>query len=256
MTSNSHFPEDPALLERFWVFRFRKIDKISATDRAKYEKEDFNHLWPLGQFVWQYVKRHELRSNYIMYATEILKAFYEAAEVEAEWLKWAFIHDTAETEEEQEYKREAEFFNAVQRFFLQFVKPQDGMDHKRSVYHALKNNFFGRWIWVDDKNFLYISKDFLLELKKHYRCDIKDLEELSELTGWIKKIKKYKTTTLWVVQTSIMDFFYRLNYIPRLVSSYEFNEWIDNRLKIEPEPEIGNEPENDNLDPLNQDLPF
>jgi hypothetical protein len=53
-----------------------------------------------------------------------------------------------------------------------------------------------------------------------------------------------------------MDFFYRLNYIPRLVTSYEFEEWIANKLKIEPEPEIGNEPEDDNLDPLNPDLPF
>ena len=256
MTSNSHFPEDPALLERFFVFRFRKIDKISAADRAKYEKEDFNYLWPLSQFIYQYIKKHGLRDNYIIYATEILKAFYEAAEVEAEWLKWAFIHDTAETEEEQEYKREAEFFNAVQRFFLQFVKPQDGMDHKRSVYHALKNNFFGRWIWVDDKNFLYISKDFLLELKKLYRCDIKDLEELSELTGWIKKVKRYKSTTFHVVETSIMDFFYRLNYIPRLVTSYEFNEWIDKRLTINPEPEIDNAIEDDNLNTLNPDLPF
>jgi hypothetical protein len=30
-------------------------------------------------------------------------------------------------------------------------------------------------------------KDFLWELKKSYRCNIRDLEELSELTGWIKK---------------------------------------------------------------------
>jgi hypothetical protein len=232
MTSNSHFPEDPALLERFWVFRFRKIDKISATDRAKYEKEDFNHLWPLGQFVWQYVKRHELRSNYIMYTTEILKAFYEAAEVEAEWLKWAFIHDTAETEEEQEYKKEAEFFNAVQRFFLQFVKPQDGMDHKRSVYHALKNNFFGKWIWVDDNNILYISKDFLFELKKHYRCDIKDLEELSELTGWIRKKKRHGNSIIYIVTTTAMDFFHRLGFLPRLVNSTEFYKWLKNELEI------------------------
>jgi hypothetical protein len=105
MTSNSHFPEDPALLQRFFVFRFRKLDKISAADRAKYEKEDFNCLLPLGQFIYQYIKQHGLRDNYIEYATEILKAFYEKAEVHGEWLDWAFIHDTAETEEEQKYKK-------------------------------------------------------------------------------------------------------------------------------------------------------
>ena len=251
MTSNSHFPADPALLERFLVFRFRKLDKISAVDRAKYEREDFNKLWPLAQFIWRYIKVHGLRDDYIDYATEILKAAYQEAEVNAEWLGWTFTHDTAETEEEQEYKREAEFFNAVQRFFLQFIKPQEEIDHKRSVYHALKNKIFGRWIWVDDNNFLYISKDFLLELKKYYRCDIRDLEELSELTGWIKKIKRYKNTTLWVVETSIMEFFYRLNYLPRLVNSYEFEEWIANRLKIEPEPELENDTQD--LDTLNKE---
>jgi hypothetical protein len=80
-------------------------------------------------------------------------------------------------------------------------------------------------------------------------------------TYWMdKKIKRYKTTTLRVIETSIMDFFYRLNYILCLVTSYEFEEWIANRLKIEPNPEIENETENatdnDNLDPLNQDLSF
>jgi hypothetical protein len=246
MTSNSHFPEDPALLERFIVFRFRKSDRISTIARAKYEKEDFKKLEILGQFVWKYIQKNGLRDDYIDYATQILRAFYQEAKVQAEWLDLPFMDDTAETEEEQAYKKEAEFFNAVQNFFLHNVKKEEE-PYAKSVYKALKGCVFGRWIWADDNHFLYLSKDFLLELKRSYKCQIRDLEELKELMGWEKKIKKYKNTTIYVVQTTLMDFFHRLNLIPKLVSAYEFEEWISNRLKIEPE---------EDLDTINEKLPF
>jgi hypothetical protein len=236
MTSNSHFPEDPALLERFIVFRFRKLDKISATARTKYEKEDFNKLWPLAQFVWQYVKTHSLRDDYIDYATEILKAFYKKAEIHAEWLDWDFIHDTAETEEEQEYRKEAEFFNAVLKFFLQHIKREETL--AKSIYTALMSRQFGRWIWADDNLFVYISKDFLLELKRSYRCEIKDLEDLKELTGWKKMYKRDPEGRVWVLQTTVMELFYRLNLTPKLLTTYEFQDWINNRLTLKSEEEM------------------
>jgi hypothetical protein len=219
-------------LERFLIFRFGKLDKISTADRAKYEKEDFNCLQPLGMFTYQYVKQHGLRDNYIIYATEILKAFYEEAGVEAEWLKWAFIHNTEETEEEQEYKREAEFFNAIIKFFTQNVKPKEKLDFARSLYYVLKEPQWGRWIWIDDKDYIYISKDFLLELKKNYRCEIRDLEELSERTGWIRKKKRCENSIIYVVSTTVQDFFYRLGYIPRELNSLEFHKWLKNELEI------------------------
>jgi hypothetical protein len=234
MTSNSHFPSDPALLERFIVFRFRKLDKISAVERAKYEREDFNKLWPIAQFVWNYVKKNGLRDDYINYATEILKALYQEAEVEAYWLDWEFKDDTSETEEEQVYNREIEFFTAVQKFFNYHVKPKEGVHYAKCVYDALKLGQFGRWIWIDDAGLVYISKDFLIELKKSYKCNVRDLEELSDLTGWEKKQKRCekgdKKTTIWVVSTSITEFFYKLNYIPRNMSSLEFEEYLANRL--------------------------
>jgi hypothetical protein len=167
-----------------------------------------------------------------MYATEILKAFYEAAEVEAEWLKWAFIHDTAETEEEQEYKREAEFYNAVIKFFTQNIKPREGLSFAKSVYYALKELTFGRWIWIDDNDIVYISKDFLIELKKINRGEIRDLEELSSITGWERKKKRYEYSIIWVVATSVEDFFYRLNFIPQLLSSTEFKEFLAGKLEV------------------------
>ena len=254
MTSNSHFPEDPALLERFIVFRFRKLDKISATDRTKYEKEDFRKLEPLGQFVWNYVKRHGLKDDYIEYVTEILKAAYQEAEVHGEWLDWAFIDDTAETEEEQEYQREAEFFTAVQRFFNYHVKPREGMSYARVVWEAIKSGQFGRLIWVDDFYRVYITKEFLLELKKVYRCEIRDLEELAGLTGWEKKQKRYtsdKNIRVWAIETSAMDFFFRMRYAPKLfMSSHEFEEWLAGRLKVKYEVV-----EEDVEEPLN-DIPF
>jgi hypothetical protein len=231
MTSNVHFPEDPALLERFLVFRFRKNDKISTDKRQRYEREDFRILEPIGQFVWKYVKKHGLKSDYINYATEILHNFYKEAEVEAEWLNWKFIHDTAETEEEQQYTKEAEFYNAVIKFFSQNVKPREKLDHARSIYYALKEMQFGRWIWIDDKNYVYISKDFLHELKKT-RCNIRDLEELSSITGWTRKKKLAEYSTIWVVCTGVEDFFFRLRYIPQLLSSTEFKEWLAGRLEV------------------------
>jgi hypothetical protein len=101
-------------------------------------------------------------------------------------------------------------------------------------YDALKLGQFGRWIWVDDAGFVYISKDFLIELKKSYKCNVRDLEELSDLTGWEKKQKRCekndKKTTIWVVSTSVTEFFHRLNYIPRPMNSLEFEEYLANRL--------------------------
>ena len=235
MTSNSHFPEDPALLERFHVFQFRKKDKISAIARAKYEKEDFKKLEPLGQFVWKYVKKHGLKDDYIEYATEILKAFYTEAKIKAEWLDCEFKDDTAATEEEREYNKEIEFFIAVQKFFNQHVKPRENTKYGRLVWEALKQGNFGRWIWVDDNFFLYISKDFLIELKRSYHCEIKDLEELAELTGWEKKRRHYQGSKYHVVCTTVMDFFYRMRYLPRLITAWEFEEWLTGKLQIKEE---------------------
>jgi hypothetical protein len=232
MTSNTHFPADPALLERFFVFNFRKSDKIAHDKRQRYEREDFRVLEPLGQFAWNYIKTHGLKDDYINYAVEILKAFYKSAEVEAEWLDWDFTHDTAETEEEQQYTKEAEFYNAVIKFFNQNVKPQEGLSFAKSVYHSLKEMKFGRWIWVDDKNMVYISKDFLIELKKFHRCEIRDLEELSSLTGWERKKKLFEYSIIWVVATGVEDFFFRLNYIPQLLSSTEFKQWLAGELEV------------------------
>jgi hypothetical protein len=237
MTSNSHFPEDPALLQRFYIFRFRKSDKISISARNKYEKEDFNCLLPLCQFVWQYVKTHGLKDDYINYTIEILKAFYTEAEVHAEWLDWEFTDDTSQTEEEQLYNKEAEFFTAVQKFFNHHIKPRENIQYAKLIYEALTLGQFGRWIWVDDKKFVYLSKDFLLELKKSYKCNIRDLEELSELVGWKKKQKRYKDTKIYVVSTTIMEFLYKLNYIPTLLDSYEFDLWLKNKLEIQSLPE-------------------
>jgi hypothetical protein len=250
MTSNSHFPSDPALLERFIVFRFRKHDKISAVDRAKYEREDFNKLWPLAQFIWQYVKKHGLRDDYIDYATEILKAAYQEAEVHGEWLDWAFIHDTEETAEEQEYQREAEFFNAVLKFFLQHIKKEKEETLAKSIYTALLSRHFGRWIWADDNLFVYVSRDFLLELRRSYRCEIKDLEEVKEMMGWKKMYKRDQEGRVWVIQTTVMDLFYRLNLTPRLLNSYEFQDWINNRLTIQSEEMFTDDTIND------KELPF
>jgi hypothetical protein len=230
MTSNSHFPEDQALLQRFHIFRFKKSDKISLSARNKYEKEDFKILEPLGQFVWRYVKSHGLKDDYINYATEILKAFYKTAEIQADWLDWEFKDDTSQTEEEQLYNKEAEFFTAVQKFFNHHIKPRENTQYAKLIYEALKLGQFGRWIWVDEKKFVYISKDFLLELKKSYKCNIRDLEELSELTTWEKKQKRYKDTKIYVVSTTIMEFLHKLNYIPTLLDSYEFDLWLENKL--------------------------
>lgn len=237
MISNNHFPNDPALLERFLIFHFRKKDKLPYDKRQRYEKEDFRILQPLGQFVWQYVKKHGLQDDYIEYATEILKAFYQETETHAEWLDWTFIHDTSETEEEQEYRKEAEFFNAIIRFFNQNIKTQQETDFVKSIYYSLKSLKFGKWIWIDDKDYIYISKDFLLELKKHYRCEIRDLEELSILTGWEKKQKRYQNTKIYVVFTTAMEFFYKLNYIPRLLNSNDFKAWLDKKFEIQSEDE-------------------
>jgi hypothetical protein len=247
MTSNSHFPEDPALLERFLVFRFRKLDKISAADRAKYEREDFNKLWPIAQFIWQYIKKNGLKDDYINYATEILKALYQEAEVEAYWLDWAFFHDTAETEEEQEYKKEMDFFSTVHKFFLQHTKQENKESLAQAIYNALLSRRFGRWIWADDKLFVYISRDFLLELKRSYRCEIRDLEDLREITDWKKMSKRWGSkeqdgaSRVWVLQTTIMELFYRLNLTPRLLTAYEFQEWINNRMPLEFKEEITSE---------------
>jgi len=236
MTSNTHFPSDPALLERFLVFHFRKSDKISLDKRQRYEREDFRVLEPLGQFAWNYIKEHGLHDDYINYTIEILKAFYKTAEVEVEWLDWEFTHDTAETEEEQEYKKEAEFFNAVLKFFLQYIRPKEKEETlAKSIYTALMSRQFGRWIWADDDLFVYISKDFLLELKRSYRCEIKDLEDLKELTGWKKMYKRDPEGRVWVLQTTIMELFYKLNLTPQLLTTYEFLDWINNRLTIKEE---------------------
>jgi predicted transcriptional regulator len=243
MTSNSHFPEDPALLQRFWIFRFKRSDKISTSARNKYEKEDFRCLEALGQFVWNYIKQHGLKDDYINYTVEILKAFYKEAGEKAEWLDWAFTDDTSQTEEEQLYNKQAEFFTAVQKFFNHHIKPRENIQYGKLIYEALKLGQFGRWIWVDDKKFVYLSKDFLLELKKSYKCNIRDLEELSELIGWQKKQKRYKDTKIYVVSTTITEFLYKLNYIPTLLDSYEFDLWLNNKLEIQtPEEDTNNEP--------------
>jgi ribosomal protein S13 len=240
MTSNTHFPQDPALVERFYIFKFRKTDKISANARAKYEKEDFKVLMPIAQFIWKHIKANGLRDDYIEYATEILKLLYEKAGVKAEWLDWKFEHSTEETEEEQQYNKETEFYNAVIKFFSRNVKTKEGLDHARSIYHALKELTFGRWIWIDSKDYVNISRDFLNELRKFHRCEIKDLEELSELTGWEKILKRYEYTTVWVVRTAASDFFFRLNYIPKLLDTSEFSLWTEGKFT----PETPAEPPN------------
>lgn len=235
MTSNSHFPEDPALLERFYVFRFGKADKISREERLlhNYDKEKFRVLEPLGQFIWKYVKKHGLKDDYIAYAREILEAFYQEAEVEAFWYNLDFIHHSEETEEEQQYKQESEFYNAVIKFFNQNVKKQKEEENfVKTIYDALRARQFGRWIWIDDKDFVHISKDFLWELKKSYRCNIRDLEELSELTGWIKKRQRYSNTVIWVVSTAVTDFFHKLNYLPKMLTSLVFHAWLENKLDL------------------------
>jgi hypothetical protein len=249
MTSNSHFPQDVALLERFHVFQFRKKDKISAIARAKYEKEDFKKLEALGQFIWRYVKNYGLKDDYIEYATQILKAFYQEAGVSGEWLDWEFKDDTAATEEEREYDKEIEFFIAVQKFFNQHIKPRENTEYGRLVFEALKLKTFGRWIWIDDNFFLFISKDFLVELKRSYRCEVRDLEELAELTGWEKIHKKFQGSKFYVVRTTAMEFFYRMRYLPRLLDAWEFEKWLTGKLEIKPDEETFEE------EPLNN-LPF
>ena len=257
MTSNSHFPEDPALLERFHVFKFRKKDKISAMARVRYEKEDFNKLWALGQFVWKYVKTHGLQDDYIDYATQILRKFYEEAEVHADWLNWEFYDDTNETEEEQEYKKEMDFFTAVLRFFLQ-NKVDKETPLAQAIYKTLMSRQFPRWIWGDENYCVYITNDFLNELQKFYRCSIRNLEELKEITGWRKMYKRCFNTRIRVLQTTMMDLFYRLNLTPDFLSTVEFHEWINNKREIKFSekfvPDDSDEPEEiDN--PLNKE-PF
>jgi hypothetical protein len=257
MTSNSHFPEDPALLERFHVFRFRKKDKISAIARARYEKEDFNKLYALGQFVWKYVKAHGLRDDYIDYATLILRKFYEEAEVYAQWLDWEFYDDTNETQEEQEYKKEMDFFTAVLRFFIQ-NKVDKETPLAQAIYKILMTRQFPRWVWADENYCVYITNDFLNELQKFYRCSIKNLEELKEITGWRKMYKRCLNTRIWVLQTTMMELFYRLNLVPDFLTTAEFHDWINNRLQIkfseEFIPDDSDTSEIDNT--LNKDLPF
>jgi uncharacterized protein YecA (UPF0149 family) len=113
---------------------------------------------------------------------------------------------------------------------------------------------FARWIWADDNYFVYILKDFLLELKRSYRCEIRDLEELKEVTDWKKMYKRCFSTRIWVLQTTVMELFYRLNFTPTLLTTSEFKDWINNRLPLKSGEEMTLDDTLD--DTLNKDLPF
>ena len=50
--------------------------------------------------------------------------------------------------------------------------------------------------------------------------------------------KRGFSTRIWVLQTTLMELFYRLNLTPKLLTSYEFQEWINNRLTFKFEEEM------------------
>jgi hypothetical protein len=230
MTSNTYFPNDPALLNRFYVFHFPKTVQIPPHQRQKFSKRElFEILPPIGKFVWDYVLRHGLRDHYIEYAREILEAlFLETLGTIPEWVKMPFIAHNAETEEEQEAEREAIFYSALLSFLHSRVKSDTKggkYQFARDVYNDLVNMRLG--CIYSDGWYVYITKELLETCKKYsHSFTFKTLADIAEITSWEQTIKKIKGKTMRVLKTTIVDFLYQLNLIPKRLTSIEFEQFL------------------------------
>jgi len=230
MTSNTYFPNDPAYLNRFFVFHFPKSTQIPPHQRQKFSKRElFETLPPIGRFVWDYVLQHGLRDHYIEYAREILQTlFLETLGTIPEWVKMPFIAHNAETEEEQEAEREAIFYSALLSFLHSRVKSdtqQGKYQFARDVYNDLVNMRLG--CIYSDGWYVYITKELLETCRKYsYSFTFKTLADIAEITGWEQSIKKIKSKTMRVLKTTIVDFLYQLNLIPKRLTSIEFEQFL------------------------------
>jgi hypothetical protein len=235
MTSNTYFPSDPALLNRFFVFHFPKEAQIPPKDRAKYPKKElFDTLPSIGKFIWNYIRQHGWKDNYIEYATEILKTlFLETLNIVPDWIELPFQAHNEETEEEQEIEREAIFFSALLSFLHSRIKPEPGKyQFARQIYKAIINMELGCIYSTDGWN-VYITRELLEACKKFSRnFYFKTLSEIAELTGWQRDIKKIKGKTYRVLSTTIVDFLYKLNIIPKPIERWEFEQFIHSKTDI------------------------
>ena len=230
MTSNTYFPHDPALLNRFFVFHFHKNAQIRPEDRKKYSRHDlFKTLPPIGKFVWDYIIQHGWKDNYIEYATEILKAlFLETLNKIPDWVEMQFITSNEETEEEQETEREAILYSAILNFLHSKVRPEDKKgkyQFARSVFLDLVDRKFG-FIYSDGWD-VYITKELLFTCKKYSPSfNFKTLADVAEVTNWEKVRKKVRGKVTWVLKTDIIDFLYKLGLIPKRLSKSEFEQFV------------------------------
>ena len=230
MTSNTYFPNDPAYLNRFFIFHFPKSTQIPPHQRQKFSKRElFETLPPIGKFVWDYIIQHGWKDNYIEYATEILRAlFLETLNEVPAWVEMEFRTNNEETEEEQEAEKEAIFYSALLSFLHSRVRKSEQRLGKyqfaRDVYADLVDMKLG-CIYSDGWN-VYITRELLEACKKFNNTfTFKTLAEIAEITGWEKERKKIKGKTTRVLKTTIVDFLFQLNLIPKRLTKLEFEQF-------------------------------
>jgi hypothetical protein len=75
--------------------------------------------------------------------------------------------------------------------------------------------------------YVYITKELLEACRKYGSSfTFKTLADVAEITSWEKDIKKIKGKTTRVLKTTIVDFLYQLNIIPKRLTRVEFEQFM------------------------------
>jgi hypothetical protein len=204
LTSNSAPPEDPAFQRRVIPIHFSQEDEPNPEEREGFKeflKNNIDRLGTLGDFAANYILNNQdtiFKSEWNDAATEILKAFFGEAQMEApEWVN-DFVQETSV----QDHAQQQEQF--VRGFMIKLVNETYSRNFRvmasRTDQEIENNNFENRLVFCLDRDlisflkrkdgYVLILHDILKEMRSQKITYISTLTELGRmLQGEVKPAK-------------------------------------------------------------------
>ncbi|PWU80466.1 MAG: hypothetical protein DLM72_12090 [Candidatus Nitrosopolaris wilkensis] len=222
LTSNPAPPEDPAFQRRIIPIHYSTDDEPSAEERARFNtflKDNIDKLGTFGDFAVNYILNNQetifTKSDWKDIATELLKAFFKAAEKEVP----AWIYDFVQESQVQDIAEEQE--QIIRGFLTKVVNETYTRNYRAltsSADQAHENNDFeNRLLFCLDKDLISFLKrkstgevlimhDIVKEMKAQRINHISNLAELGRRLQSEVKATKLGGNTVRLVAIPIQKF--------------------------------------------------
>ena len=220
LTSNSASPEDPAFQRRVNPIHFSQEDEPNSEEREEFKeflRNNIDRLGTLGDFCANYILNNQdilFKSEWNYAATEILKAFFEEAQMQApEW-----VNDFVQETQVQDIAQEQE--QIVRGFLTKMVNDTYSRNFRalasRIDQEIENNNFENRLVFCLDKdlisclkrkdNDVLIMHDIIKEMRNQKITHVSTLAEFSRMLQCEIKPTKMGDKTVRVATISVQKF--------------------------------------------------